>query len=58
MQVADISKVVGSVSEMTQAKSTLILSAGKIILTGDPAGEAAFAATRASKPETTTDDDK
>ena len=55
MQVADVGKVLGSVSRMTEANNTIIFSKGKSIITSDPTGEVAAAAIRAAKPERTTE---
>ena len=55
MQVADVSKILGSVSKMTKAKNTIIFSAGKSIITSDPEGRVAEAAIKASRPENTTE---
>ena len=55
MQVADVGKVLGSVSKMTKANNTIIFSAGRSIITSDPNGMVAEAAIKASRPQDTTE---
>ena len=58
MQVAEVGKVLGSVSKMTEANNTIIFSKGKSIITSDPTGEVAAAAIKAARPEGTTELEK
>ena len=54
MQVADVSKPLGSVSKMTKAENTVIFSKGRSIITSDPGGKIAEAAFKLCKPDSTT----
>ena len=54
MQVADVSKPLGSVSKMTKAENTVIFSKGRSVITSDPGGKIAEAAFRMCRQECTT----
>ena len=55
IQAADVTKVLGSVSRMTEAKNTIMFSNGRSIIVSDPDGRVAEAAIRAARPELTTE---
>ena len=58
IQVADVSKTLGSVGKMTEAENTIIFSKGRSIITSDPGGKIAEAAFKQCRPEITTELEK
>ena len=58
IQVAEVTKVLGSVGKMTEAGNTIIFSKGRSIITSDPSGKIAEAAFRVASPQGTTELEK